>query len=66
MTGKCKWFDEKKGFGFLAGDDGRDVFVHYSGIAGKGFKVLAEGDSVSYDTKESEKGLQAIDVLRTL
>lgn len=65
MTGKCKWFNEKKGFGFLTGDDGNEVFVHYSGIVGMKFKTLTEGDSVKYDIIETERGLQAINVLCT-
>lgn len=65
MTGKVKWFNNQRGFGFISGDDGKEVFVHYSGIAGKGFKELAEGDLVIYDIKETEKGVQAINVERT-
>ena len=65
MTGKVKWFNNQRGFGFISGDDGKEVFVHYSGIVGEGFKELAEGDSVKYDIKETEKGVQAINVVRT-
>ena len=46
MTGKVKWFNNQRGFGFISGDDGKEVFVHYSGIVGEGFKELAEDDSV--------------------
>lgn len=63
MTGKVKWFNNVRGFGFILGDDGKEVFVHYSGIVGKGFKKLTEGDSVKYDIKETEKGLQAVNVV---
>lgn len=65
MTGKVKWFNDKKGFGFLTGDDGSEVFVHYSAIVGEGFKTLAQGDTVKYDIKGTKKGLQAINVLCT-
>ena len=65
MTGKVKWFNNQRGFGFISGDDGKEVFVHYSGIVGGGFKALAEDDSVKYDIKETEKGVQAINVVRT-
>ena len=65
MTGKVKWFNNQRGFGFISGDDGKEVFVHCSGIVGEGFKELAEDDSVKYDIKETEKGIQAINVVRT-
>jgi CspA family cold shock protein len=58
-TGTVKWFDEKKGFGFITEDDGKDVFVHYSAIAGTGFRKLAEGERVTFEIKEGEKGPQA-------
>jgi len=61
--GTVKWFDEKKGYGFITPDDGGDdVFVHFSGISGEGFKSLAEGDKVEYETEEAEKGTKAVDV----
>lgn len=60
--GTVKWFNEKKGFGFISGDDGQDVFVHYSEIVSDGFKTLSEGQVVSFDVQESPKGLQAINV----
>ncbi len=59
-TGTVKWFDEAKGFGFVAPDDGsNDVFVHYSAIEGKGFKTLAEGQKVEFESKAGPKGPQA-------
>lgn len=61
-TGTVKWFDEKKGFGFITVDEGKDVFVHYSAIAADGFRKLAEGERVSLDIKEGAKGPQAENV----
>ncbi len=58
-TGTVKWFNEAKGFGFITQDDGTDVFAHYSAIAGEGFKTLAEGDNVSFDVVEGDKGPKA-------
>ena len=60
--GVVKWFNEKKGFGFISRDDGEDVFVHFSGIDGDGFKTLAEGDQVEFEVENSDKGLRAIQV----
>lgn len=65
MTGKVKWFNNQRGYGFISGDDGKEVFVHYSGIIGEGFKKLAEGEPVKYEVIETEKGVQAVNVLRT-
>ncbi|MDQ2069734.1 cold-shock protein [Natronospira bacteriovora] len=63
QTGTVKWFNESKGFGFIAPEDGgKDVFVHFSGIAGDGFKTLAEGQRVQFESKEGPKGLQAVEV----
>ena len=64
-TGTVKWFNETKGFGFIApeGSD-KDVFVHYSGISGDGFKTLAEGDRVEFDMVEGQKGPAAENVTR--
>jgi len=61
--GKVKWFNETKGFGFIAPQDGtEDVFVHYSSIAGDGFKTLAEGQAVTFEVVEGPKGLSAANV----
>ncbi len=61
-TGKVKWFNERKGFGFISRDDGDDVFVHFSEIESGGFKTLAEDQEVSFEIKEGPKGLQATNV----
>ena len=63
-SGKVKWFDNKKGFGFIAQNSGQDVFVHHSSITGQGFKTLNEGDEVSFDVVSSDKGLKAQNVQR--
>lgn len=63
-TGKVKWFNEAKGYGFITSDDGSDIFVHYSSIQGKGFRSLAEGDAVSFETEDSPKGPRAINVVK--
>lgn len=60
--GIVKWFNSQKGYGFITGEDGTDVFVHFSGIASDGFKSLEEGNEVTYDTTDGMKGLQAINV----
>jgi CspA family cold shock protein len=63
--GTIKWFDNKKGFGFIAQDEGGpDVFVHFSCIDGEGFKTLTEGDRVQYEVVNSDKGLKATNVAR--
>jgi|OM-RGC.v1.033249522 CspA family cold shock protein len=62
-TGTVKWFNEEKGFGFITQDNGgADVFVHFRAITGDGFKTLAEGQKVSYETEQGPKGLQAANV----
>jgi CspA family cold shock protein len=63
-TGTVKWFSDEKGFGFISPADGsKDVFVHHSGIAGDGFKTLAEGQNVSYDVQQGQKGPSASNVV---
>ncbi len=61
-TGTVKWFDNEKGFGFIQQSDGRDVFVHYTGIGGTGRKTLEEGQAVSFEVTAGSKGLQAQNV----
>jgi len=60
--GSVKWFNDSKGFGFIQQDDGPDVFVHFSAIAQEGFKTLQEGDRVTFDIVEGQKGPQAANV----
>ena len=62
--GTVKWFNESKGYGFITVDDGKDVFVHYSSIQGEGFKTLNEGQKVSFDVVNGEKGPQAANVTK--
>jgi CspA family cold shock protein len=61
-NGKVKWFNDAKGYGFITGDDGTDVFVHYSSIQGQGFRSLSEGQAVTYDVENGPKGPQATNV----
>ncbi len=62
MTGKVKWFNAAKGYGFITGDDGKEVFVHFSAIQVDGYKTLDEGQAVEYEVNDGEKGPQAVDV----
>jgi CspA family cold shock protein len=60
--GTVKWFNDKKGYGFIEQEDGPDVFVHHSGIATEGFRTLNEGDQVTFDVEQGQKGLSAVNV----
>ena len=62
--GKVKWFDSKKGYGFILGEEGQDVFVHYTSIVGEGFRALKDGEVVAYELVKGEKGHQARQVAR--
>ena len=61
---KLKWFNAKKGFGFISDEDGNDVFVHFSALVMDGFKVLEEGEKVGFEVVEGEKGPQAANVVK--
>ena len=64
MTGKGKWFNAEKGYGFIEREDGGDVFVHFSAIQGEGFKTLEEGQAVEFDVVEGNRGEQAANVVK--
>ena len=63
-SGQVKWFDSKKGFGFIVGPEGQDVFVHFSSIQGDGFRSLKDGEAVEYEMVQGDKGLSAAKVMR--
>lgn len=62
MKGKVKWFDAKKGYGFIISEDGKDVFVHFSSIEAEGYKTLEEGQEVTFDVEEGQRGQMAKNV----
>ena len=62
--GTVKWFNADKGYGFISDENGKDVFVHYSGLAGDGFKSLDEGQKVEFDVQDGAKGPQAVNVVK--
>jgi cold shock protein len=64
VTGKVKWFNNSKGYGFIGRDEGTDVFVHHSAIAGEGYRTLREGDVVEFEIVDGEKGQQAANVVK--
>jgi CspA family cold shock protein len=64
MEGTVKWFNNSRGYGFIGRENGPDVFVHYSGIAGDGYRTLQEGDRVTFEIVQGAKGPQAADVLK--
>jgi len=64
QKGKVKWFNERKGYGFIETEKGEDIFVHYSDIEGDGFKSLIEGDEVEFDVVEGDKGPKAVKVTK--
>ena len=63
-TGTVKWFNDKKGYGFISQDDGQDVFVHQTSIQGEGFRTLAEGDKVEFEVIKDQKGYKATNVVK--
>lgn len=62
MKGQVKWFDSKKGYGFITTEEGKEIFVHFSGIVSDGFKSLGEGQTVEFEVAEGAKGAQAVQV----
>ena len=64
MKGTVKWFNNQKGYGFISDETGKDVFVHYSGLVGDGFKSLDEGQAVEFDVQQGAKGPQAVNVVK--
>lgn len=64
LTGRVKWFNDSKGYGFIEQEGGKDIFVHYTAIQGEGFKSLAEGQKVEFEVTEGAKGSQATNVVK--
>ncbi|MBI5206192.1 MAG: cold-shock protein [Candidatus Firestonebacteria bacterium] len=64
VKGVVKWFNDKKGYGFITPESGDDVFVHHKAIQGEGFKTLAEGQEVEFEIEKSQKGYQAVNVVK--
>ena len=64
MKGKVKWFNDQKGYGFITGEDGKDVFVHFSGVVGTGRKTLVDNEKVEYEVVDSDKGPKAANVVK--
>jgi cold shock protein len=63
-TGKVKWFNDQKGFGFISAENGKDIFVHHTVIEGQGFRTLQDGESVEYEAEDGPKGMKATRVTR--
>lgn len=63
QKGTVKWFNSQKGFGFISDEQGNDIFVHYSGLAMEGFKTLEDGQSVTFEVTNGQRGLQAVNVM---
>lgn len=61
-TGKVKWFNDEKGYGFISGDDGTDIYVHFTGINGRGRRTLLADQSVSYEEESTDRGMKAVNV----
>ena len=64
QKGTVKWFNNQKGYGFICDEEGKDIFVHFSGLNMEGYKTLAEGENVEFDVVEGEKGPQAVNVTK--
>jgi len=64
IRGTVKWFNDAKGYGFITQTDGEDIFVHFSGIVGDGFRTLAEGESVEFEVRDTDRGPQATNVIK--